>query len=192
MATEQIDDLIDVLQNEAKRVLSVGRYEHSKRVAETSAHLCKIHGLCEKKGFLAGISHDICKEIDENEMRRLALLDGRNESDLEKSKPCLLHGRAAATVLKQKFNVNDKDILDAVAFHTFGAVNLCDLGKIVFVADKIEPGRPQSTEEYRKNLYAMNLDEMTLCVLKENREYLEKKGKVAAPESIAWEKSLSR
>ena len=49
---------------------------------------------------------------------------------------------------------------------------MCDLTKCLFLADKIEPGRPQSTEEYRARLLAMSLDDMLYSVLEENYEYL--------------------
>ena len=73
-----------------------------------------------------------------------------------------------------------ENVKEAVANHTFAGANLCDLGKILFVADKIEPGRPQSTDEYRQNLFSKTLDELTLSVLQENIDYLEKRGKVVA------------
>ena len=63
-----------------------------------------------------------------------------------------------------------------VANHTSGVIGMCDLTKCLFLADKIEPGRPQSTEEYRENLLAMPLDEMLYSVLEENYQYLTKKG----------------
>ena len=53
---------------------------------------------------------------------------------------------------------------------------MCDLTKCLFLADKIEPGRPQSTDAYRENLLAMPLDKMLYSVLEENYEYLTNKG----------------
>ena len=53
---------------------------------------------------------------------------------------------------------------------------MCDLTKCLFLADKIEPGRPQSTDEYREGLLALPLNEMLYSVLEENYEYLTKKG----------------
>ena len=64
------------------------------------------------------------------------------------------------------------------------------MGKILFAADKIEPGRPQSTDEYRKNLFSKSLDELTLCVLKENIDYLEKRGKKVAKPSYELKAEL--
>lgn len=53
---------------------------------------------------------------------------------------------------------------------------MCDLTKCLFLADKIEPGRPQSTEEYRENLLKLDLPSLFLSVLNENYEYLIKNG----------------
>jgi nicotinate-nucleotide adenylyltransferase len=53
---------------------------------------------------------------------------------------------------------------------------MCDLTKCLFLAVKIEPARPQSTDEYREKLLSLPLDEMLYSVLEENYEYLTKKG----------------
>ena len=94
--------------------------------------------------------------------------------DFEKKKPSLLHGRAASVLMREKFKIVDPEILEAVANHTSGIIGMCDLTKCLFLADKIEPGRPQSTDEYRENLLAMTLDDMLYSVLEENYEYLTK------------------
>ena len=65
--------------------------------------------------------------------------------------------------------------------HTFGAPDMGNLAKILYVADKIEPGRPQVTEEYLDRLSNLSLDELVIFVLKENIEYLETRGKKISP-----------
>ena len=150
------------------------RYEHSVRVAETCARMCRQYGLDARKGYLAGIGHDMCKDFSDEELIELAGRDGLAISDFEKKKPALLHGRAAAVMLHDHFKVLDPEILEAVANHTSGIIGMCDLTKCLFLADKIEPGRPQSTEEYRENLLAMPLNEMLYSVLEENYQYLTK------------------
>ena len=79
-------------------------------------------------------------------------------------------------MMKKKFKIENHEILEAVAFHTTGTLNMCDLTKCLFLADKIEPGRPQSTEEYRENLLKLDLPSLFLSVLNENYEYLIKNG----------------
>ena len=148
------------------------RYQHSVRVAEMCARMCRQYGLDWRKGYLAGIGHDMCKDFTDQELLELAGRDGQPIIDFDRNKPALLHGRAAAVMLKEHFKVFDPEILEAVANHTSGIIGMCDLTKCLFLADKIEPGRPQSTEEYRARLLAMSLDDMLYSVLEENYEYL--------------------
>ena len=152
------------------------RYEHSVRVAEMCARMCRQYGLDARKGYLAGIGHDMCKDFSDEELFELAGRDSREIINYDRKKPAILHGRAAAVLLKEKFKVYDQEILEAVANHTSGIIGMCDLTKCLFLADKIEPGRPQSTDEYREGLLAMSLDDMLYSVLEENYEYLTKKG----------------
>ncbi len=160
------------------------RYEHSERVASMCSLLCSHYGLDAEKGYLAGIGHDMCKDMDDEKVTKTAAKDGLPILEIEKNKPSLLHGRAAAILMKEKFGINDSDILEAVAFHTSGKLGMCDLTKCLFLADKIEPGRPQSTEEYRNRYLTLSLDEMTACIIMENYDYvLNKKGYVLYPET---------
>ncbi|MGN0729576.1 bis(5'-nucleosyl)-tetraphosphatase (symmetrical) YqeK [Treponema sp.] len=189
---EKTELLIGKIRKYAKSALKEKRYEHSVRVAEMAAFLCGLFGCDKDAGYLAGISHDICKNMDDSEILQLASDDGMAVSVVEKAKPSLLHGRAAAVLLQRRFSVSDADVVQAVANHTLGAAGLCPLAKIVYVADKIEPGRPQSTDEYRRNLFSMTLNEMTLFVVRENMEYLNSRQKKIADASYEFEADLKR
>ena len=99
------------------------RFEHSIRVAEMCARLCRYYNLDEDKGYLAGIGHDMCKDMSAEQQIDIAMRDGQGLSDFELTHPSLLHGRAASVLMKEKFLVEDKDILEAIAVHTSGAMN---------------------------------------------------------------------
>lgn len=185
-------ELFETVRKYTQSVVSEKRYAHSMRTAETLVALCKNYGLNEEKGRLSGIAHDMCKNCSDEELFSLVKKDGKPVSELETSCPSLLHGRAAAVLIQEKFGVTDPEIIDAIANHTFGSVDSCDLALLLFVADKIEPGRPQSTDEYRKNLFAKSCHGIVLAVLEENIEYLAKKGKIAAPESIMLAEKLRK
>lgn len=173
---KDIEQLIKEIDEYTKKHVKPSRYEHSVRVAQMCQYLCKKFNLDEKKGYLAGIGHDMCKDLDLEKMIDVASRDGEPIIDFEKKKPAILHGRAAAVKMKEKFGIYDAEILEAVANHTSGMYGMCDLTKILFLADKIEPGRPQSTDEYRARLFSMNLDEMTGSIIIENYEYVKSKG----------------
>lgn len=173
---KDIIELTEEIRIFAQEHVKKSRYEHSIRVAETCARLCRMFALDDDVGYLAGVGHDMCKDFSDQELFDLAAKDGNPIIPYEKRNPTLLHGRAAAVLMKEKFGIEDKDILEAVAYHTSGVMGMCDLSKCLFIADKIEPGRPQSTDENRERLYKMNLDQMFYAVLYENYSYVLKKG----------------
>lgn len=172
---DDIEKIIKKIEAYAKKSVKKSRFEHSVRVAKMCGVLCEKFGIDKKKGYLAGIGHDMCKERSNEDFIKLASKDGNPIRDFEKKRPSLLHGRAAAVLMKEKFGVEDEDVLEAVAYHINGVINMRDLTKCLFLADKIEPGRPQSTEKYRENLLKMTLPQMFLSVLNENYEYLTSK-----------------
>jgi len=185
-------DTIEKIRKFTLAAVSQDRYEHSVRTAETAQKMCVLFGVDEKRGYLAGIGHDMCKDMDAALLVELASKDGRPFSALETKKPSLLHGRAAAVKMHDDFGIDDKEILQAVAYHTFGGVDLCPLAKILYAADKIEPGRDYVTDGYLKKLFAMDLDSLVYTVLKESIDYLREKGKSVAPESLLFLDSLRK
>lgn len=185
-------ELFEQISQYTKSVVKESRFAHSMRTAEMMAKLCANYGLNEEKGWLAGIAHDMCKNSSSEELLALVKKDGKAISDFELSNPDLLHGRAAAVLIQEKFGVTDSEIIDAIANHTFGSADSCDFALLLFVADKIEPGRPQSTDEYRANLMAKSLHGLVLAVLEENIEYLEAHGKSVAEPSLKLAEKLRK
>ena len=53
----------------------------------------------------------------------------------------LRHGPAGAVLLRQQWNIEDKELLDAVAGHTLARRGMSDFTKLIFLADLIEPNR---------------------------------------------------
>ena len=183
-------ELFDRVRKYAMGAESLSRFEHSIRVAETARRMCEIYGEDAEKGYFAGMAHDICKDFDDETLIGIASRDGNPISDLEREKPGLLHGRAAAVKLREDFGVQDAEILQSVERHTLGGADLCPLAKIVFAADKIEPGRPQSSQKYLDRLFSLSLNRLVLAVVDENINYLLSHGRTVAEESYNFRKSL--
>ena len=157
---ENIEEITEKVRKYVKKAVNQARYEHSVRTAETCAKLCKKYGFDEKMGYLAGISHDMCKKLSPDEMLQIVAKDGKTVSELEKANPSLLHGRAAAVKLQDEFGVHEPELIEAVANHTFGKKGLCPLGKILYISDKIEPGREHVNDAYMKIIKNISLDEL--------------------------------
>ncbi len=183
-------ELIERVKKYALGAESQTRFEHSVRTAQTAEKLCRRYGVDPEKGYFAGIAHDMCKEMNPRLLLSLAARDGAPVTELEQEKPSLLHGRAAAAMLKSDFAVDDADILEAVRNHTFGAPGMSALAKIIYAADKIEPGREHVTPAYLDRLFSLSLNGLVRTVVQENIGWLENRNKSVAPVSRRFLESL--
>lgn len=174
--TDDYTEIIERLRKDMRKTMKASRYQHSERTASTAKMLCDMYDLDLDKGFLAGLAHDMCKDYDDKAIMALVKRDGLPLDDLEKSHNNLLHGRAAAVLLETKYFVDDEEILEAVRYHTFGHAGMGDLAKIIYIADKIEPGRTHIPAGYMEMHDDDTLDEFIISVLQEGMNYLQNQG----------------
>jgi nicotinate-nucleotide adenylyltransferase len=160
------------IENDARACLDPERFTHSRNTALLSWDLCRRLGFDPQKGYLAGIAHDICKELEESELVRLARQDSGGISKLEQKKPGLLHARAAAVYVNKKYGVKDKDILEAIRYHTTGVRDMGPIAKVVYIADKIELSRTDVAPVLRKMSLESDLDTLFTEVLSDTVNYL--------------------
>ncbi len=184
MANQIDETLIEKIRLYALTALSMERYEHSLRVAKLSKELCQKYNEDETLGYLAGLSHDICKEMDKKHLEKTVMANGGKLTKTEEKKPSLLHGKACAILLQKQFAIHNRDILEAVEYHTFGKKNMSNIAKIVCVADKIEPERPYMSSSKKKNLLKLNLDDLLSAVLTEIIDVRKKKKEDVFPEAL--------
>ena len=170
--------------------LSGKRAAHSRGVAALAAELCRRNGLDPLQGTIAGLAHDLCKELPPGEQHALfdawlgsgdgtARLMVRGDGDYFSSQ--ILHGPAAATLLSRDYGVGDGDILEAVAWHTVGRADMGVLAVILYCADKIEPGRKHVDAEFRTRCMELPPAGMLLAVVADSIGYLERNGREIAP-----------
>lgn len=183
--TEQIDIF-------TKEHVKQSRYEHCQRVAQMCVMLCQKFGLDEDKGNLLGMAHDMCKDFPAEEMISLAKKDGMQIYDMEMEKPALLHGRAAAVLMQEKFGIDDKELIEAVANHVSGCENMCDYTKILYISDKMEMGRKHVAPEYREEVMKLPLDEMIYKVIYDNYLYIKSAGYTVYPTTEKMIKTMQK
>jgi len=152
------------VETEARETLSTERFLHSRHAALAAFDLCNRFGLDPAAGYLAGIAHDLAKEFDNKQILKIAKAEGIKLTSIEKEKPNLLHGMAAAVLLRDRFSINNKDILEAVACHTAGFENMGPLAKAVYIADKAESSR-NIEPALRKLCNEAELDRILFAVL---------------------------
>jgi nicotinate-nucleotide adenylyltransferase len=160
------------IEKDVRFSLDFSRFIHSRNTALLAWDLCRRFGLDSQKGYLAGIAHDMCKSFDKTDLVSLAYKDGGSISKLEQKKPGLLHARAAAVLLEKKYGINDRDILDAIRYHTTGNWDMDSLAKVVYVADKIEVSREGVDPVLRKMCQSAELDTLFRAILNNTVSHL--------------------
>jgi predicted HD superfamily hydrolase involved in NAD metabolism len=173
-----------------KKNLSKKRRKHSIEVAALAESLCQRYDIEPDRGFLAGISHDIAREFQKDKMEEYAKRDGAPVSSWEKKYPVLLHGRAGAEYIKEKWGITDSLVLDAVRHHTCGKPGMSTLGKILFIADYLEPGRKFLDQEERADILLWDINEIMVYVLKGKFKYIKKKGREILETSLLLYREL--
>jgi predicted HD superfamily hydrolase involved in NAD metabolism len=175
----------------AEASLSRPRLMHSREVARLSSELCDRFHADEEKGYIAGISHDLARELDVAEMLLLAEKDGLPVRDWERANPMLLHGRAAAAILTKHTGYGDEEALQAVRDHVTGRGSMGPISKIVFAADFLEPTREFVSPEFRRRTLGLSLDEMVLAVLERKIHFVKAASKEVAPDARALHEELT-
>jgi nicotinate-nucleotide adenylyltransferase len=176
-------ETVTEIEKAARRGLSPSRFLHSRNTALLAWDLCCRFNLDPRKGYVAGIAHDICKSMGLEEIAALAGSDGGGMTRLEKEKPSLLHGRAAAVLLKKQYGIHNKDILDAVRYHTTGKAS-GELVKVIYIADKIESSREGVGEDLRKMSREADLNTLFTAVLDSTVAYLRSRKMEISPGTL--------
>lgn len=118
-----------------KSMMSESRYNHCVNVSKEAVKLAKRYGGDEEKAAVAGILHDITKEMLKEEQLQIMLDSGIILDDIQKNAPKLWHGISGSIYIKKHFGIEDEDILNAICYHTTGRAGMSLLEKIIFVAD---------------------------------------------------------
>lgn len=120
------------------------RRGHVERVAGLMAKWASEQGRSPEdcvRWRAAGLLHDALKDVDSDDLRGWAELDWPEP---------LLHGPAVAARLRSE-GVRDEPLLRALAFHSVGHPSFDNLGKFLYLADYLDPGR-QFRKEARDRL----------------------------------------
>jgi nicotinate-nucleotide adenylyltransferase len=187
--------LIRHAEDTARNMMNPYRFIHSRNVALHSADLAGRFGLDPDSAYLAGITHDLCKEVPAEAMARYALADGGEMTALERIKPALLHGRAAAMLIQERFGITDGGIIEAVRRHTTGGRGMGALAKIVYIADKIEAARNTVDPRLRRLAFgsegrSLTLDALFAIVFDATVAWLLERGLAVSEETLQMRREM--
>jgi HD superfamily phosphohydrolase YqeK len=121
-------------------IVTSNRREHIERVAALAARWALEMGVpeSERNRWLRAVwLHDALRDAPEEELLRWA--------PSTPGPPELRHGPASAARAKAE-GETDRGVLDAVRYHSIGLAEWDMVGRILYSADYLEPGRKQQRE----------------------------------------------
>ena len=158
-------ELIEKIKIDLRESLSEFRYNHSIGVMNKAIELAKIYGEDEDKAALAGLTHDIAKEISNEEAFEIAKKNNIVFDEIQKRNTRLLHGIIGAIIVKEKYGF-DEQIQNAIKYHTATYYKMDMLAKIIYVADKIEETRrPFEKLEIWRKIANTDIDQAIILII---------------------------
>lgn len=151
--------------DEFLRNLPEGIAEHCRRVSAVSRELALRYGAEPDLAALGGLLHDVARGLSGAEMLKFCQDHDIQVGPVEASQPVLLHGAVGATIVRKELGIDDQALLTAITWHSTGRGGMSALEKIVFLADKLDPGKagyyPPGLEAL-PSLAAQDLDQALL------------------------------
>ena len=125
----------------------------------------------------AGTLHDALRDAPETQLRELA--------DDAAREPELLHGPAVANLL-ERAGETDRPMLDAIRYHTVGSPEWDRVGRALYMADFLEPGRSfaRRDRQFLARQVPHDFDGVFRQVLRARLEYALREGYTLFPETV--------
>ena len=143
----QYTDLVERLRHD----LSKKRFMHSVGTAVYAVGFCSRLHLPYEDVFVAAILHDCGKERAEEV---LGIPSG------------VVHQFVGEERARRYYGIKNEDVLDAIKYHTTGKANMTTLGKLIFCADVLEPGRDYPGVDELRELFEKDFEKGFLEIVK--------------------------
>ncbi len=165
-------------------MVSRQRTAHIERMEEDAVNLAKIHDLDLQRLLVCVDSHDLFRDVLPQKLFKIAQIWNLNITNVEKFSPLLLHGKVAAEYLKRRFEINDKEILDAVAYHTSGIPTESPIVMAMFILDSTESGRDFEGIDELREISSRSLREGFEAIVKNKLIYAVTNNLLVLPETV--------
>lgn len=166
MYTMTNDNDITKYKKFLKSVLSSKRYKHSVNVSNAAARLAAKHGADVHKAAVAGILHDVCKEMTGVEQLNLIRESDLPVDPLELRTPNMYHAIAGSVFVQKELGITDEEIIRAIRFHTVCSDKMSLVEQIIYLADLISADRTYDGVSKMRRLSSKSINRAMLEALK--------------------------
>lgn len=166
--------------------LKPSRFKHTCGVVKTACKMAKHYGADPHKTMVAAALHDYAKNMSPEALLEYAQAQKMKVDNIMRASAEVMHGLIGAKMVQMELDIEDQEILDAIAYHTVGRKGMSLIEKIVYLADAIEPGRSEypGLEALRKIAYK-DLDQGILISVTSTLNYVIDRGMIIHPNSVA-------
>ncbi len=178
------------IRREVTQMLNARRLRHSLGVENMAVKLAGIYGADVEKCRIAAIAHDCAKNMSDEELIKLVSSNSYKIDSIQGRAPQLLHGRAAAIICRDRFGIKDKDILNAIAYHTTGRSGASKIERIIYLSDMIEEGRDFPEVSRLREKAMTDLDEAIVMACDCTLQYILARKQLIHPLTVEFRNSL--
>lgn len=113
------------------------KYEHTLDVVKELYNIEKQLGSIEPGSEIACYCHDLGRVVNNDEILEFCIENNIEITDEEKQMPSILHQKISKVIAKSVFGIEDKDILNAIRYHTTSRKQPSKMEIEVLLADKL-------------------------------------------------------
>lgn len=165
---------MDSIEVYIEKNLSEKRKKHVYGVVKTAGDLARRYGCDVHKAKQAALFHDMFRSTSADVLNMYVRQLGMDPVYLDN--PNLAHGPVAAVIMERDYRIRDRDLLNAVRYHTTGRAGMSLLEKILYLADAIEPGREYPGVEKARVMAEESLDQACLYSMERSIAYIRQRG----------------
>jgi predicted HD superfamily hydrolase involved in NAD metabolism len=181
---------VDQYRELMRKSLDTELYQHSLATAETAAELAQRFGSKREKAYLAGLVHDYGKRLNKQQLIQAAESYKLSLDTITLREARLLHAPVGAALLAGELKIKDRELLNAVSYHTTGSSRMTLLAKVLYLADCIEPGRDYDGVAEIRNLAVLDLEQALLAAVDRTICSVVARKMMLHPRSVAFRNSL--
>ncbi|AHV96435.1 bis(5'-nucleosyl)-tetraphosphatase (symmetrical) YqeK [Paenibacillus sabinae] len=167
------------------------RWKHTLGVMETAVKLARKYGGDPERAEKAAILHDVAKYWPVERQREIITQNHLSPELLTYDKQ-LWHAEVGAFVAQTEYGIEDREVLDAIRYHTSGREGMTLIDKIVCLADYIEPGRDFPGVDRIRKLSKSSLEEGLIAGFDSTISLLLEKRKIVFPLTVMARNDLVR
>ncbi len=175
---------LDYLRRYIRPLMTDYRYRHSLGVEKQAVKMARRFGADQRKAALAGILHDVCKDMPKGALLQNILESGIINGIDFKASPQLIHSYAGALYLQSHMDIHDTEVIEAVRYHTTARAGMSLLETVVYLADLTSEDREYPDVGEMRRLCDTDLRKAMIHALTHTVKELTRKQKPICPDTL--------